>query len=159
NQQALLNTLMDAYDFSLPFKTAGEAVIIASLVEEETALAEERPMIAAVFLNRLGKGMKLQSDPTVVYGLTGGAPLGHPLRQSELINDTPYNTYLYAGLPPGPISNPGRAALEAVFNPAQTDALYFVADGTGGHVFASTIEEHNRNVAKWRKIEKDGKKP
>jgi len=159
NQHALLEALMDGYDFSLAFRSAEEAVILASLVEEETALPEERPMIAAAFLNRLKKGMRLQSDPTVVYGLSQGVPLGHPLQQSELEQDTPYNTYIHSGLPPGPISNPGRAALEAVFHPAKTDALYFVADGNGGHVFAASIEEHSRNVAKWRKIEKDGQRP
>lgn len=155
SQKALLDQLWAAYDFSLPFTSPREAVTLASLVEEETAVPEERPLIAAVFINRLEKGMKLQSDPTVVYGISGGAPLGERLRQSQLDAETPYNTYLIEGLPPGPISNPGRAALEAVFDPAETDALYFVADGSGGHVFAATLEEHNRNVARWRKIQRE----
>lgn len=99
--------------------------------------------------------MRLQSDPTIIYGLTGGEPLGRGLRQSELERATPYNTYVISGLPPTPIANPGRAAIEAVLNPADTDDLFFVADGTGGHVFAATLEEHNRNVAKWRRIERE----
>jgi peptidoglycan lytic transglycosylase G len=112
-------------------------------------------LIAAVFLNRLRARMRLQSDPTVIYGLTGGYPLGRPIRQSELDSDTPYNTYVHYGLPPGPISNPGRAAIEAVLNPAPSNALYFVADGSGGHVFADTLEEHNENVKKWRKFQRE----
>lgn len=155
SRQKLLNGLWEAYDFSLPFTSPKEAVTLASLVEEETAVPGERPLIAAVFINRLERGMKLQSDPTVVYGISGGVPLGERLKQSQLDAETPYNTYLIEGLPPGPISNPGRAALEAVFNPAQTNALYFVADGKGGHVFAATLEEHNRNVARWRKIREE----
>jgi len=137
----------------LPFRTPGEAVVLASIVEKETGIAIERPRIAGVFVNRLNNGMRLQSDPTVVYGLTRGAgPLGRALSRADLKHETPYNTYQISGLPPGPISNPGIAAIAAVLNPEKTNALYFVADGSGGHVFARTLKEHNRNVAKWRKI-------
>lgn len=138
----------------LPISTPEEAVILASIVEKETGLAEERPRVAAVFVNRLRRGMRLESDPTVVYGVSGGQPLGRGLRLSELQRETPYNTYLVAGLPPTPIANPGRAALEATLNPPETDELFFVADGTGGHVFARTFEEHLANVARWRQIER-----
>jgi UPF0755 protein len=137
----------------LPFRNPEEAVILASIVEKETALPDERPRVAAVFVNRLLKGIPLASDPTVVYGLTGGAPLGHGIRQSELASTTAYNTYHFTGLPPTPICNPGRAAIAAVLDPAHTDDLYFVANGTGGHSFSATMEEHQKNVEHWREVE------
>ena len=139
----------------LPFNTPEEALILASIVEKETGVPAERPLVASVFVNRLRKGMRLQSDPTVVYGLTGGtSPLGRALTRQDLKTPGPYNTYLNAGLTPGPIANPGRAAIEAVLNPAKTKFLYFVADGSGGHAFAETLAAHNRNVSKWRKLKK-----
>ncbi|MFM8745452.1 MAG: endolytic transglycosylase MltG [Aestuariivirga sp.] len=133
--------------------TREQAVTLASIVEKETAVPAERPLIAAVFLNRLSKGMRLQSDPTIIYGIVGGkGRLDRPLTRADINAETPYNTYRIDGLPPGPIASPGRAAIEAVLNPQQTDYLYFVADGSGGHAFAVTLEEHNRNVKTWRKI-------
>ncbi|MBL8772744.1 MAG: endolytic transglycosylase MltG, partial [Phenylobacterium sp.] len=138
----------------LPLRTPDEAVILASIVEKETGVAAERPRVAAVFVNRLRMGMPLQSDPTIIYGLTRGRPLGRGIRASELAGDTGYNTYRFIGLPPTPIANPGREALAAVLNPPKTDELFFVADGTGGHAFAKTYAEHQRNVARWREIER-----
>jgi UPF0755 protein len=135
-----------------PLQTPEQAIILASIVEKETAKAAERAMIAGVYCNRLKIGMKLDADPTVIYPVTQGKPLGRRILKSELDAENPYNTYRNAGLPPGPIANPGRASIEAVLHPAPTKALYFVADGTGGHVFAGTLAEQNANVAKWYAI-------
>jgi UPF0755 protein len=155
SMQAALDELWPARAEGLPITTPEEAVILASIVEKETGVASERPRVAAVFVNRLNKGMPLQSDPTVIFALTRGeAPLGRTLTRADLTLDDPYNTYAIPGLPPGPIANPGRAALAAVLQPAQTRELYFVADGSGGHAFAETLDEHNRNVAAWRKLQK-----
>jgi UPF0755 protein len=132
-----------------PILTRDQAVTLASIVEKETGKAAERPMIAGVYCNRLRIGMKLDADPTVIYPITKGKPLGRRIRKSELHADNGYNTYRRAGLPLGPIANPGKESIAAVLHPAQTKALYFVADGTGGHVFADTLAEHNANVAKW----------
>ncbi len=142
---------------NLPLTSPHEALVLASIVERETAKPAERPMVAAVYLNRLRLGMKLQADPTVAYAANAGAgPLGRPLTRNDLGRDDPINTYRVAGLPPSPICSPGRASLMAVTHPADSDALYFVADGSGGHVFARTPEEHARNVAHWRSIEAGG---
>jgi UPF0755 protein len=138
----------------LPLKTPQEAVTLASIVEKETGIPSERPRIAAVFENRLRQGIKLESDPTIIYGISKGRPLGRGITMKEIVTATPYNTYRIVGLPPTPIANPGRAALAAVLNPPKSDELYFVANGTGGHVFASTFAEHQANVAKWRAIER-----
>ena len=155
-QAKLLDDIWAVRSPSLTLRTKEEAVILASIVEKETGVAEERPVIASVFLNRLQKGMRLQSDPTIIYGITGGkGKLDRPLTRTDIRTPTPYNTYTINGLPPGPIANPGRAALEAVTQPPSTDYLYFVADGSGGHAFATTLEDHNRNVADWRKKSRD----
>jgi UPF0755 protein len=139
----------------LPIRTPQELVILASIVEKETGRADERPRVAGVFVNRLTKRMKLQSDPTIVYGLVNGkGTLGRGILRSEIEKPTPYNTYVVEGLPPGPIANPGRASLEAAANPAKTKDVYFVADGTGGHAFAETLDQHQRNVVRWRQIER-----
>ena len=133
----------------LPLKTPEQLVILASIVEKETGKPDERTRVAAVFVNRLKHKMRLQSDPTIIYGLVGGkGALGRPIMKSEIEQRTPYNTYVIDGLPPGPIANPGRASLEAAANPARTKELYFVADGTGGHVFAETYDQHQKNVAR-----------
>lgn len=153
-QTSTLAELWEGRADGLPYKTPEEALIMASLVEKETGVPGERARVASVFLNRLAQGMKLQTDPTVIYGLTKGqGVLGRGLRQSELRSNTPYNTYVIDGMPPGPIANPGRAAIEAALHPETTKFLFFVADGTGGHAFAETLEEHNENVARWREIE------
>ena len=153
-QAAILSDLWAARAPGLPLETPLEALTLASIVEKETGVAEERPLVASVFVNRLEEGMRLQTDPTVIYGLTEGkAPLGRGLRQSELRRATPYNTYVITGLPPSPIANPGRESIAAALNPAESDYLFFVADGTGGHAFAATLAEHNRNVQRWREIE------
>ena len=138
----------------LPYETPEEALVMASIVEKETGQAEERPQVASVFVNRLREGMRLQTDPTVIYGITNGqGVLGRGLRRSELDRTTPYNTYRIDGLPPTPIANPGEAAIQAALNPDETEYLFFVADGTGGHAFATNLADHNRNVAAWREIE------
>ena len=154
DRDQLLNKLWATRQSGLPYQSKEEAAIMASIVEKETGVKGERPQVAAVFVNRLRTGMRLDTDPTVIYGISRGRPLGRGLRRSELDAFTPYNTYKITGLPPTPIANPGRAALKAALNPAKTGDLYFVADGTGGHVFASTLEQHNANVAKWREIER-----
>ncbi len=139
-----------------PLRSADEMVTLASIVEKETGKAEERPRVAGVFINRLNRRMRLQSDPTIIYGLVGGkGTLGRPILRSEIEKLTPYNTYQIDGLPPTPIANPGRAAMEAVVNPARHRDVYFVADGTGGHAFAETLDQHRRNVERWRAIERE----
>ena len=154
-QRQALSQVWARRSAELPIKTPQELVILASIVEKETGRADERPRVAGVFINRLVKRMKLQSDPTIVYGLVGGkGTLGRGIQKAEIERATPYNTYVVEGLPPGPIANPGRAALEAVANPSRTKDVFFVADGSGGHAFAETLEQHSRNVARWRQVEK-----
>lgn len=153
-QDALLAAAWENRADDLPLENPYEALILASLIEKETGLPEERGQVASVFINRLRQGMKLQTDPTVIYGITEGeGVLGRGLRQSELRSETPWNTYVINGLPATPIANPGLASLEAAVNPESTDYVFFVADGSGGHAFAKTLEEHNANVARWREIE------
>ncbi|MBY0511785.1 MAG: endolytic transglycosylase MltG [Rhodospirillaceae bacterium] len=154
---ATLKELWDARQEGLPLKSPEEALVLASIVEKETGVAAERARVAGVFINRLKRGMKLQSDPTVVYGLAQTGEMDGPLTLADLAQPTPFNTYVIPGLPPSPICHPGRAALAAVLHPEATDALYFVADGTGGHAFAATLDEHNRNVARWRRIERQNR--
>jgi len=155
-QAKFLAKVWPTRDPDIVVTTPEEALILASIVEKETGRADERPRIASVFENRLKKKMRLQSDPTIIYGLVGGkGALDHPIQQEELDRETGYNTYKINGLPPTPIANPGRAAIEAVLRPAKTKDLYFVADGSGGHIFAPTLDEHNKNVVAWRKIERE----
>ncbi|SIQ50297.1 endolytic transglycosylase MltG [Bosea sp. TND4EK4] len=154
DQRTVLARIWERRPADLPIKTPQELVVLASIVEKETGRADERPRVAGVFINRLNQKMKLQSDPTIVYGIVGGkGTLGRPIQRSEITAPTPYNTYVITGLPPGPIANPGRAAMEAVVNHSRTKELYFVADGSGGHIFAETLDQHNRNVGRWRQIE------
>lgn len=155
-QKSLVESIWARRVDGLPLKDINDFVTLASIVEKETGQAEERSRVAAVFINRLNKGMRLQSDPTIIYGIFGGKgkPADRPIYRSDIDKPTPYNTYTINGLPPGPIASPGRASLEAVANPSKTNDLYFVADGTGGHVFAATLQEHNENVARWRAIER-----
>ena len=164
DQNDILDRLWVSRDPDLPIKTKAEAVILASVVEKETGISSERDVVAGVFINRLRKGMRLQSDPTIIYGVSKGEPLLNKkgqqrgIRRSEIDKKTDWNTYQIDGLPKTPICNPGKDAIAAVLKPAETDYLFFVADGTGGHVFAKTVREHNNNVIKWRKIERRKRK-
>lgn len=165
DMQKTIDELWDDRDSNLPFTTKEEALTLASIVEKETAVESERKRVAGVFVNRLRKGIALQTDPTVIYALTGGkpknegqGPLGRRLLSKDLAFESPYNTYLHTGLPPGPIANPGRASLEAVLHPENHDFIYFVADGTGGHIFSSSLSEHEKNVREWRKIRREKEK-
>jgi UPF0755 protein len=157
-QEAQRKAVQEAWDRrapDLPLKSPEELITLASIVEKETGKADERPRVAAVFANRLKQRIRLQSDPTIIYGLVGGkGTLGRPIQRNEITKPTPYNTYTIPGLPPGPIANPGRAAIEATANPAKTRELFFVADGTGGHAFSETLGEHQKNVGKLRAIER-----
>jgi UPF0755 protein len=148
----IVTALWEKRQPNLPFRTPQEAITLAAIVEKETAKKSELPMVAGVYINRLLKGMKLQADPTVIYPVTKGKPLGRRILKSELQTHNEYNTYVITGLPVGPITNPGKRAIEAVLHPTKTDHLFFVADGSGGHVFAQTNDEHARNVAKWRRL-------
>ena len=154
-QKRVLAEIWERRSPDIPIKTPEQLVTLASIVEKETGKADERSRVAAVFVNRLRQKIKLQSDPTIIYGLVGGkGTLGRPIRRSEIQQPSPYNTYVVDGLPPGPIANPGRASLEAAANPARTRDLYFVADGTGGHAFTETYDQHQKNVARLRAMEK-----
>jgi len=153
-QEKILDAAWESRAENLPLASKEEALVLASIVEKETGIAEERRQVASVFVNRLNQDIRLQTDPTVIYGITNGQGiLGRGLRQSELRRKTDYNTYQIDGLPPGPIANPGKAAIEAALNPDSTEYIFFVADGTGGHAFAKTLAEHNDNVERWRAIE------
>lgn len=154
-QTAMTKVLDEAWEKrapNLPYKSKEEALVMASIIEKETGVKAERERVAGVFVNRLRMGMRLQSDPTVVYGITQGREAINRVLYAHLEVDSPYNTYIYAGLPPTPIANPGKAAILAALNPEAHDYIYFVADGTGGHVFAKTLAEHNANVARWRAL-------
>jgi len=154
-QKRVLAEIWERRNPDLPIKTSEQLVTLASIIEKETGKADERSRVAAVFVNRLRQKIKLQSDPTIIYGLVGGkGTLGRPIKRSEILQPSPYNTYVVDGLPPGPIANPGRASLEAAANPARTRDLFFVADGTGGHAFSDTYDQHQKNVAKLRAMEK-----
>jgi UPF0755 protein len=153
-QEVLVAAAWEARVPGLPIGSPEDLLVLASIVEKETGVPDERGQVASVFVNRLNQNMRLQTDPTVIYGITQGkGVLGRGLRQSELRKETPWNTYVINGLPPTPIANPGRASLMAAAQPDDTDYVFFVADGTGGHAFAVTLEEHNDNVARWRQIE------
>ncbi|WP_174279810.1 endolytic transglycosylase MltG, partial [Sphingomonas bacterium] len=157
-QQAMTAYLAAAWAKRRPnlvVHTPAEAIVLASIVEKETGKASERRLVAAVYANRLRRGMPLQADPTVIYPITHGKPLGRRIKESELHAKNGYNTYAQTGLPEGPIANPGRASIDAVLDPADTTALYFVADGSGGHAFADTLAEHNANVTKWKAYRKE----
>jgi UPF0755 protein len=155
SQRRLVQEIWDRRSSDLPLKSVDEFITLASIVEKETGKTDERPRVAAVFVNRLNKRMRLQSDPTIIYGLMGGkGALGRPILRTEMDEPNPYNTYQVDGLPPGPIANPGRASLEATAHPARTRDLYFVADGTGGHIFSDNLDQHTKNVARWRDVEK-----
>src|SRR3978361_1772524 len=155
SQKRVLAEIWERRNPEIPVKSPEQLVTLASIVEKETGKADERSRVAAVFVNRLRQKMKLQSDPTIIYGLVGGkGTLGRPIKRSEITQPSPYNTYVVDGLPPGPIANPGRASLEAAANPARTRDLFFVADGTGGHAFTETYDQHQKNVAKLRSLEK-----
>ncbi|MBJ3776665.1 endolytic transglycosylase MltG [Acuticoccus sp. 2012] len=160
-QAQLLARVWAGRDPNLPLQSPEELVTLASIVEKETGVDAERARIAGVFINRLKRRMRLQSDPTILYGLYGGDAWSQPrtLYRSDMERENPYNTYQITGLPPGPIANPGREALEAVAHPAETAELYFVADGTGGHVFSQTYEQHQANVARWREVERQRRGP
>ena len=154
-QKRMLAEIWERRNPDIPIKTPEQLITLASIVEKETGKADERTRVAAVFVNRLRQKIKLQSDPTIIYGLVGGkGTLGRPIKRSEIQQPSPYNTYVVDGLPPGPIANPGRASLEAAANPARTRDLFFVADGTGGHAFTETYDQHQKNVAKLRTMEK-----
>lgn len=153
-QQRVVKEVWERRSPDLPIKTAEQLITMASIIEKETSRADERTRVAAVFMNRLKVRMKLQSDPTIIYGLVGGkGTLGRPISRADIEQATPYNTYVIEGIPPGPIANPGRASIEAAANPSRTKELFFVADGTGGHTFAETNDQHNRNVGRLRAIE------
>jgi len=156
DQKSMVEAIWQRRAADLPVDDINEFMTLASIVEKETGRADERSRVAAVFINRLNKGMRLQSDPTIIYGIFGGEgkPADRPIYRSDIDTPTEYNTYTIPGLPPGPIAIPGRASLEAVANPSRTNDLYFVADGSGGHAFATTLDEHNENVARWRAIER-----